>query len=152
MTNHAGAYNKMEVLTASSSKLVLLMYDGAIRFAEEGLRRIEKNDISGRGLYLGKSREIVIELMNVVDTKKGGEIGENLVRLYVYINTKLNIAISNGDEEIVREVIGLLSELREGWKGLIKEEEPASPSAVVNKAEASSEAFVGETSRIAIHA
>lgn len=149
MTNQADAYNRMEVLTANSSKLVLLMYDGAIRFAEEGIRRIEIGDISARGLYLGKSRDIVTELLSVLDTGNGGAVAQNMFRLYIYINKNLNLAIAKGDVGLVRDAVKLLSEIREGWKGAMKEN-PSSD--IVAVAEKSARSFAEKEVRIATHA
>ena len=110
-----GSYNNTDVLTAKKTKLVLMMYDGAIRFAEEGLRRIQIKDIEGRGIFIGKSQKVVLELMNVLDMDEGGEIAKSFSRLYAFINRNLTMANIRGEEKFVIDSLKVLNELRNGW-------------------------------------
>ncbi|MDH5750898.1 MAG: flagellar export chaperone FliS [Deltaproteobacteria bacterium] len=116
--NPYGAYEKTNVHTADQRQLIIMLYDGAIRFLNKANDCIERSDIEGAHGFLLRAREIVNELMVTLRPEKGGKIGENLKRLYVYMFNRLVEANLTKDKVIVDEVISLLSTLREGWSGI----------------------------------
>ena len=112
------AYQNTQVQTADQRQLILMLYDGALRFLNKGAARIEARDFEGAHNYLVRSREVVSELLATLRPEKGGEIGENLKRLYVYVFNRIVEANLNKDVEIVNEVIHIMSTLREGWAAI----------------------------------
>lgn len=113
--NPYGAYERTKVETSDQRQLILLLYDGAIRFMQRAMARIEANDIEAAHNYLVRSRDILGELLATLKPEKAGEVGQNLQRLYVYIFNRLVEANLVKDREIVHECIKLMSTLREGW-------------------------------------
>ena len=87
--NPYSAYERTNVETADQRQLILMLYDGAIRFMSKGAARIEANDIEAAHNYLVRSREIVSELLATLKPEKAGEVGTNLQRLYVYVFNRL---------------------------------------------------------------
>lgn len=116
MNRHLQTYKNNEVNTASKVKLVVMMYDGAIRFLKECLKKIEENDIAGRGLYLMKVQKIIGELHESINKTRGGEIAGNLENAYNLITTKLTHANINGDIEQIEQSITILEGVRDAWK------------------------------------
>ena len=112
---HAKYYQNNQILTAKKSKLILMMYDGAIRFARESINKIRSKDIAGRGAYIRKTQDIILELMNSLDMENGGEIAGNLSRLYLFMNRNLIMANMQGDEKYIEDIIKILTELRDAW-------------------------------------
>ena len=110
-----GAYERTNVETADQRQLILMLYDGAIRFMRKGIARIEGNDIEAAHNYLVRSRDILAELLTTLKPEKAGEVGMNLKRLYVYIFNRLVEANLTKDKEMVAECVKLMSTLREGW-------------------------------------
>ncbi|MEK6589866.1 MAG: flagellar export chaperone FliS [Nitrospinota bacterium] len=115
-------YNDTQILTAKRVKLVLMMYDGAIRFAKEAVKRMHSKDIAGRGVYIRRTQDIILELLNSLDRDKGGEIADNLSRLYLFMNRNLIMANIQGEEKFINEIIGILLELRDAWGSVINNE------------------------------
>jgi len=115
--NHQGhqAYKDNEVSTGSNLKLVMLMYDGVIRFLKECKNKIEENDIAGRGIYLSKAQQIINELQGSLNSQKGGEVAEQLEKVYSLVISKLTQANISGDVELVDQSIQILEELRLAW-------------------------------------
>lgn len=111
------AYEKTNVQTADQRQLILMLYDGAIRFMQRANKMIDAKDVEGAHNYLIRSRDIVSELLSTLKPEKAGEIGANLQGLYVYIFNRLVEANLNKDKSMVDEVIGLMTTLREGWAG-----------------------------------
>lgn len=116
--NPYSAYERTNVETADQRQLILMLYDGAIRFMSKAAARIESNDIEAAHNYLVRSREIVSELLATLKPEKAGEVGTNLQRLYVYVFNRLVHANLTKDLEAVRECIHLMTTLREGWARL----------------------------------
>ena len=116
--NPYGAYERANVQTADQRRLILMMYDGAIRFMQKGAQRIEVNDVEAAHNYLVRARNVVSELLSTLRPEKAGEMGENLKRLYVYIFNRLVEANLTKDKSIVDESIRLMDTLREGWSSM----------------------------------
>jgi flagellar protein FliS len=122
------AYKNTGVQTADQRTLILMLYDGLNRFLQKAIVKIEAREIEAAHNYLVRSREIVAELLATLRPEKAGEIGTNLKRLYVYAFNRIVEANLRKDPEAVREVMKIISTLREGWmnaKPAAVKEEPA---------------------------
>lgn len=130
------AYKNTGVQTADQRTLLLMLYDGLIRFLQKAIVKIEAREIEAAHNYLVRSREIVAELLATLRPEKAGVIGENLKRLYVYAFNRIVEANLRKDPEMVREVIKIVSTLREGWvnakPAAVKEEQTAKEPRRVN--------------------
>jgi flagellar secretion chaperone FliS len=116
MNSHYRSYRQTDVSTASPMKLVLMLYDGAITFLSRSAEYAEAGDVRNRTLFANKARDIIQELNNSLNTEVGGEMAGQLRRLYHFMNRHLLQATAANRAEGIREVIGLLSTLREGWQ------------------------------------
>jgi flagellar protein FliS len=112
-------YKKTGVETASGGKLILMLYDGAIKFLNQSLEGLKdkKYDIVNNNVIKGQN--ILTELMLSLNMNVG-EIAENLYSLYDYMNRRLIEANIKKNGEIVKEVLGMLMELRATWEEAIK--------------------------------
>jgi flagellar protein FliS len=108
------AYQQNSVTTAPPEKLVLMLYDGALRFIAEGKGAIERGELSRANASLGNAQKILNELRIGLNLQ-AGEIAGNLERLYEYINYRLIQANIKKDPQILTEVAELLSEIRAAW-------------------------------------
>lgn len=118
------AYQTTNVQTADQASLIIMLYDGAIRFLKKARGKIYTGDIEGAHNYIVRARQIVSELLSTLRPEKAGAIGANLKRIYVYAHNRLVEANLMKDAEIVDEVIQILSVLREGWVST-KNKQPA---------------------------
>ena len=108
-------YKKIEVDTSDPMKLVVMLYEAAAKNLEESIRQMERKDYSGKGKSIGKSVDIIVELLNALNPV-AGEITENLSNLYTYMITELIVANAHMNADKVRQVIGMLNNLLEAWK------------------------------------
>ncbi len=110
-------YKEVQVKTANQGKLIIMLYQGAIKFLRLAKKYIELEDIEKTNHNLIKAQNIINELNATLDKEKGGEIAENLSNLYNYMNRKLieaNIKKDTEDIEIVEELMeGLLTSWQE---------------------------------------
>ena len=113
-------YRAVKIQTASPAQVMLMLYDGAIRFAHIAQRKLEENDMPAKGTYLGKVQAIVSELMSSLDHTVAPELCERLQSLYIYMMERLSHANLKRDKAAIEEVIGLLTTLREGWSEALK--------------------------------
>ena len=110
------AYYDTAVTTQGKSRLIVLLYDGAIKFMKLAIKELEAGNFETKGQYLTKAQGIINELNTVLDMDAGGEIAVSLRKLYCFMNGCLSNANINCDVEMIREVINLMEELNHGWK------------------------------------
>jgi len=111
--NAYSQYRQTAVQTSSPEKLLLMLYDGAIRFLGQAIKAIEEKDVAGRNTNLLKAQDIVREFMSTLNMDY--EISNNLLGLYDFFLQRLIEANIKNDKEIIQEVQGWLIELRDTW-------------------------------------
>jgi flagellar protein FliS len=114
--NGLEAYQTNAVATQSKGRLVVMLYDGAIKFLKLAIKEMEAKNYEAKGKYISKAQDIISELNTVLNVEVGGDIARNLRSLYLYMNRQLNQANIKVDPEIVKEVISLLETLNKSWK------------------------------------
>jgi flagellar protein FliS len=114
-------YKETQIKTATQGKLILMLYDGAIRNLNNALENMRQEhrafDVTNN--YLIKTQDIITELMVSLDFEQGGEIAKNLFNLYVFMNRRLLEGNIGKKEEPLLEVRKLLSELRSVWAEVV---------------------------------
>ena len=118
--NPYAQYKNTQIQTATPGQLILLLYEGGIKFCKLAKVSIEENNIMNANNYIIKAQDIVSELMNSLDMKSGIEIANNLYSLYDYMLTKLIDANLKKNIDDLEEVQKLLEELRDSWKIAVK--------------------------------
>ena len=121
MNNAYQKYKKTSVQSASREKLLLMMYEGAIKFVKKAMIACEKNDLADRGLYIGKAYDVILELNNTLDHDLGGEVAVNLEQLYMFMTDQLTKANIEGKVEPLEEVLKLLTTLYDAWKQAVEQ-------------------------------
>lgn len=123
--NHAkGAqhYAKMNRSTAvedaNPHQLIQMLYQGALDNLQQALGFMERKDFQMKGQLIGRAITIIGGLQGVLDHEKGGDIARNLDGLYDYMTLRLYEASRENNSDKVREVIGLLREIKSGWDGI----------------------------------
>jgi flagellar protein FliS len=111
------AYRQSAVLTASKERLVVMLYDGACRFLEQGAAAMRAGDIGGTHVKLRRGEAIISHLQNTLDMEQG-EISKNLLTIYLFCRRHLNRARVERDPRKVDDVIRLLSQLRDAWDAI----------------------------------
>jgi flagellar protein FliS len=108
-------YRKNAVNGASPLQLVIMLYDGALRFMEAGKHAIAHGDLFKQNDQLQRAQKVIMELMSCLDMEKGGEVAKNLLSLYTYVLGELVKANCNDDALAIGRCIRVLSDLRESW-------------------------------------
>lgn len=113
--NNAQEYRKNAVLGASPAGLVVMLYDGALRFIEGGRIAMHARDLTRQNESLVRAQRIVAELNGTLDREQGGEIATNLSALYGFVQDRLVRANIEDDERLLDEAVRTLAGLREAW-------------------------------------
>jgi flagellar protein FliS len=112
------AYQDATVTTQSKGRLIVLLYEGAIKFMKLAIKELEAQNYEQKGRYIAKAQDIINELNTVLDMDAGGEVAANLRSLYTFMNRRLSEANTKRDPQIIREVITLMEELNQSWKAI----------------------------------
>ena len=116
--NGIASYQENSVTTQSKGRLIVLLYEGAIKFMKLAIKELEAGNYEAKGQYLNRAREIINELNAVLDMQAGGELSDNLRKLYLFMQQRLSDANIKRDPQIIHEVITIMEELNQGWKAI----------------------------------
>lgn len=117
---NAKNYQHSEIETADRGKLLLMVYDHCIKWCHKAQEAIRTGDIEGRTKAIFKVQDGLTELICSLDFDKGGEVAENLHRLYDFYNRHLTEANIKNSDQNVREVREMLESLRSSWENAIQ--------------------------------
>ena len=112
-------YRQNEVATSSQGKLIVMMYEGALKFVALAIDGIDNQDLSKKGLYINKTHDIINELSCALDMKKGGDVAHKLESLYQFILHQLTLANIKSDRKALESIVNVLTPLMEAWKELL---------------------------------
>lgn len=119
--NPVSAYKETSIRTASGGKIVVMLYDEAIKQLDQAVSLLESEtrQLDQVNNAILKAQDILTELMVSLDFEAGGEIAANLFRLYRYFNEQLIDGNVNKDTKPLRSVRTLMSELRSAWAQIL---------------------------------
>lgn len=118
LPNAYAQYNNSKVLTASPAELVLMLYDGAIKFCNIAIMAIESKDVQKAHTNIVKVERIIDHLRLTLDMKY--PVAQDFDRIYEYIARRLVEANMKKDKEIMEEVCEHLRSVRETWKEVMR--------------------------------
>ncbi|MBN1818342.1 MAG: flagellar export chaperone FliS [Sedimentisphaerales bacterium] len=116
--NGVDIYQQTTISTQNKGRLIVMLYDGAIRFLRQAIRDMEANDYAAKGHSIAKAQDVILELNTVLDMESGGEIAQNLRSLYNFMLRHLSQANLKCEPQMVREVISLLEDLNQSWRAI----------------------------------
>lgn len=112
------AYNNSKILTASPAELTLMLYDGAIKFANIAIAGIENHDIEKAHNNIRKTERIIIEFDTTLDDRY--EVSKDFHNVYRYLLQRLQEANIKKDKDIMEEVLNHLRTMRDTWKEVMQ--------------------------------
>jgi len=112
------AYTDNLVSTQNKGRLIVMLYEGAIKFMKLAITEMQAGNQQAKGQYINKARNIIDELNAVLDMEAGGEVAANLRKLYLFMNSRLSQANIKRDPQMIQEVIRLIEELHTSFKAV----------------------------------
>jgi flagellar protein FliS len=114
-TNPFNEYKKTQIATANQGKLIVMLYDGAIKFLNIAIENMSPKTYDIANTNIIKAQDIITELLLSLNMKDGGEISQSLFNLYLFFKKTLLEANIKKDAEMIKGVIKLLKDLRDAW-------------------------------------
>ena len=136
--NAYAAYQKNNVNTASQGRLVVLLYEGAVKHLKSAIalfdaeNKLKPGDIEQFGIHLQKTQAIITELQVTLDMEKGGDIARNLMSLYLYFNEEIMDATIKQSKEKLLTVLKMVDDLAESWRTIANSTANAPAAKVAN--------------------
>jgi flagellar protein FliS len=121
------AYRHADTMGKSQLELILMVYDGAIKACHAAAARYQEDDSNGGFEEIRKVKKFVTHLYTTLDPGRGGEVAENLSRMYVYVLTQCYVIEATKDFEQLKAITTILRNLRSAWVELRDREESARP-------------------------
>ncbi len=112
--NATKAYGNNKVLTATPAELTLMLYDGAVKFANRAVDALEKKDYENTNINIQRCRAIIVELMSTLNFKYA--VAEDFKRMYDYIFNLLVKANMDKDMESLQKALEEIRGMRDVWK------------------------------------
>lgn len=118
VNNPYSNYKQNAINTATPQELVLMLYDGSIKFINRAIIGIEEKNIEMANNNIIKAQNIVFELMISLDMSY--EVSKDLELQYDFMHRTLIDANIKKDKELLEDVKGLITDLRDTWKEAMK--------------------------------
>lgn len=114
----AAQYQKNAVQTASPARLTLMLYDGAVKFANLALEAIKEGNVEKAHNNIVKVQNIIVEFRTTLDMKY--PVAKDFDVVYDYIYRRLVEANMRKDKEIMEEALKYIKEMRDTWKEVMR--------------------------------
>lgn len=117
--NFAASYQKVQANTASPAQRVVLVFKGICRHLETAVAAFERPDDPQRFEQINNSimlaEQLIMELQIALDRERGGELAQNLDRIYSFWRSHLSEGNVQKDKKKVAEILALVKDMTEGW-------------------------------------
>jgi flagellar protein FliS len=115
LPNPYAQYRQNSVETATPTRMVVMLYDGAVRFLAQALPAMRAHQYDQQSLNIGKAQAIIAHLRDTLNFEVGGAVAGHLNSVYVGLFDALTDANIHDKPERVEQVMEVLRELREAW-------------------------------------
>ncbi|MCC7369087.1 MAG: flagellar export chaperone FliS [Chloroflexi bacterium] len=122
-------YRATKVETAGSVDLVVMLYQGAVRFTRLGMDGLSRQDNQAAHTNFVRAQDIIVELLGSLNHEAGGQIAGQLASIYDYCFRQLVTANIKKDPAPAREVVGILRDLGTAWQEIAAQQRAAQANA-----------------------
>ena len=113
VNNAAEAYKRQQIMTATPEALTLMLYNGCLKFIDEGMAALAKKDYEQTNNYLQRAQAIITEFRATLNMDY--EISNQLMPLYNYAYDRLVEGNMKSDPAQLQEARDIMHELRDAW-------------------------------------
>ena len=118
MVNAAEAYKRQQVLNAPPEQLTLMLYNGCLKFIDEGIKATEEKNFENANTSLQKAQRIISEFRMTLNMDY--EISHQLLPLYNYVYDRLIEGNLKSNADVLNEAKNIVTELRDAWHEAMK--------------------------------
>ena len=120
-----GQYRQTQLTTVDKGRLIVLLYEGAIKFLREAVQAQAEGSIPAKANFINRALDIIEELSQSLNMQEGGEIAANLKRLYLFWGDHLLKGKVVRDSQAMEDVIEMMTNLIEAWRVICNSAEVA---------------------------
>jgi flagellar protein FliS len=113
-------YKTVQVRTSSPGEILVMLYEGLLRFLEDARSAMERNDRARAGERIGKSHAILVHLLSTLDRSHAPELAENLDALYHFAMGRITEANLKQDSKLIEEAMRVIRPLLEGFATIVR--------------------------------
>ena len=132
MQKGAQAYFSTHIATTDQGQLLLMLYDGALKFLAQAREKMLARDMAGKGMLISRTIDIVNELAASLNMEKGGTLAENLNNLYFLCTARLLQANAKLDVAQLDSVVNILFGLRSAYAQIVNTPEAQAAAAQIS--------------------
>lgn len=119
MQRAASAYLQTQITTTTQGDLVVMLYDGALKFLNQAKKFLADNDVAQKGIAISRALDVINEMDSTLNMEKGGSLANNLHGLYLFCSNHLVKANLKKDPAMIDDVIKILSGLRNAYAQIL---------------------------------
>jgi len=116
-------YMKVKIQTAGPTELLIMLFEGAIRFTKQAKVHIENKEMDKKNDLLVRAQNIMLELIQALDPNLEPQLYNNLTGLYKFCYERLLATNIENSIKCANEALKILEELKDTWKLAIKKTE-----------------------------
>jgi flagellar protein FliS len=120
--NTATTYQQVALTTQNQERIVVLLYEGAIRFLRQARFGMQNRRYAEKSLFLAKAQDVLFELNASLNMEVGGEIAKNLRSIYTFLWTRLTRMNIKNDVALLDRMIHILEDLAKAWKQSLEDQ------------------------------
>ncbi len=135
MQNNLQSYQTIDTMGKSQLDLILKVYDGALKAFADARAHYEKEEYNPGYEKLERAKRFVTHLYTTLNTEEGGEVAENLGKLYTFVIMQIQIVEATKELKLIDDSVQVLKNLREGWAALKKQGEQSAGKSTAPQAE-----------------
>ena len=133
MNPYLKQYKQTQIDTAPKEQILLMLYDGAVRFLNQAKIGFAEKDIEKIHNNIIKTQDILTEFQSALDLENGGEFAKSLFSLYEFLSNRLLQSNMQKREDYLDEVIKHVTELRNTWREAVRKFKAEGHSLVENE-------------------
>lgn len=118
MQKKISTYEEVDTLGRSQVDLILKVYNGALSALETARRHYEKSEWPQGYSELEKARKFIVHLYSTLNFEQGGEVAENLGKMYVYVLSEFEAIEATKSLDHIDSCLTVLNNLKAGWEGI----------------------------------
>jgi len=118
VNNAAEAYKRQQIMTATPEALTLMLYNGCLKFMDEGMKALAAKQYEQANNALIKAENIISEFR--VTLNMDYEISHQLMPLYNYTYDRLVEGNMKSDVSLIQQGYDIIKELRDAWMQAMK--------------------------------
>jgi len=115
MQSAARTYFQTQVTTTTQGDLLIMLFDGAIKFLIQAKEKIAEKNFAQKGILISRALDILSELQGSLNAQKGGDLADRLQKLYFFCSARLLMANLKMDVSKIDEVLNILHGLRDAF-------------------------------------